>query len=416
MVQSLDNLPGMQKLPARVGDNPVAQTMPARIGDSYNVQLLGNTPTPANMPKTNPLAPTNVNDMDVSESARGLYVDPTSIYQPSIDFIGQQRVQANERYAQNKADIANLFGNLTQVNKESQERVRNQFATTIADQRIATANRMAQMQAGLTATQQSTMQAASERGGGPEANLAESRTAQETARGVGDVGRYATVWEGMQGAIGQQTQQNLQANLAALGQRSVDANLQLQRSLEDTLNQLSGQEVGVRTDLAEAIFGGKSRVAEANYNEILAKRAANEAARLAAIRGEYDVQQAEIDAATKLEEARINSENRTVNYQENSAGVTQFIRNEGGSDADVGKFWVGIDSTPGLDTAINSQDAFQKWLESNTTTAPRGNQIRPSAGEIAAARLYFDGLRYSQPDQTMEEIITRAWDPYATGQ
>lgn len=355
--------------------------------------------TPNNMPQTNPLASTNVDDMNVSESAKGLYVDPSSIYQPSIDFIGQQRTQANERYAQNKADIANIFGNLTQVNKESQERVRSQFEASIADQQMKTAQSIAQARTGAEGTQRAAIRAMDERGGGPMGNLMASPAAVASERAIGDIGSYGQIWQGMQGAIQQQTQQDLQANLAALGQRSVDANMQLQRSLEDTLNTLSGQEVGVRTDLAEAIYGSKSKVAEANYNEILAKRAANEAARLAAINGQYDVEQAQIDAQNKLDLALINAGNRTTNYQANSAGVTQFIRNEGGNDQDIANFWATVDDTD-ISAATNSQDAFQLWLQNNTTTAPRGNQIRPSAGQTAAARLYFDGLRYNQPDET----------------
>ncbi|NBU23898.1 MAG: hypothetical protein EBS38_08385, partial [Actinobacteria bacterium] len=68
--------------------------------------------TPNNMPATNPLA-----GMNVSNTAKGLYVDPTPGFQPALDLIGQQRAQANERYARNKADIANIFGALTQVNQ-----------------------------------------------------------------------------------------------------------------------------------------------------------------------------------------------------------------------------------------------------------------------------------------------------------
>jgi hypothetical protein len=348
---------------------------------------------PNNMPAQNPLA-----GMNVSDTAAGLYVDPTPAFQPALDFIGTQRGQADDRYAQNKADIANIFGNLTQVNRESQERVRSQFETSIADQQMKTAERMAQARMGADQTQASAIRAMDERGGGPMGNLMASPAAIASERAIGDIGSYAQIWEGQQRAIQGQTQQDLEAGLRGLGYQEVQSNMQLKQSLESTLNQLSGQEAGIRGDLAGAIVGAQGQVAQANYNEILAKRAADEARRLASIRGAYDVQQAEIDAAKQIELATINARNRVVTYPENSAGVTQFIRNEGGTDRDISSFWADMDRV-NVGQAANSQDAFQMWLEANTATGPKGQQsIRPSAGQQAAARLYLDGLRYSQPD------------------
>lgn len=337
--------------------------------------------------------------MNVSESAAGLYVDPTPAFQPALDFIGTQRNQANERYAQNKADIANIFGNLTQVNRESQDRIRNQFETSIANQQMNTAQRMAEARMGAEQTQASAVQAMDERGGGPMGNVGASPAAVAAERGIGDIGTFGTIWEGQQRAIEAQTQQDIESGIRGLGQQEIFANQTLQRSLEDTLNQLSGQESGIRSELASAIIGSRSQVAQANYNEILAEKAAEEARRLAAIRGAYDVQQAEIDAAKQLELARINAQNRVVNYPQTSAGVAQFIRNEGGSDQDVSAFWGTMDSVD-LSQAKNSQDAFQKWLTANTRVYPRGRTMRPTAGQQAAARLYLDGLRYNTQDDS----------------
>jgi hypothetical protein len=406
-----NDMPKIQTLPAPAGGAPRIQNLPMQQGSQPQIQLL-------NQQASTPLAPTDVSGMDVSETAAGLYVDPTPAFQPSIDFIGGQRTQANERYAQNKADIANIFGNLTTVNKESQDRVRNQFETSIANQQMNTAQRMAEARMGAEQTQASALQAMDERGGGPMSNLAASPAAVASERAIGDIGTFGTIWEGQQRAIQEQSQQDLQAGLRGLGQQEVFSNQQLQRSLEDTLNQLAGQEVGVRSDLAQAIIGGQSQVAQANYNEILAERAAEEARRLAAVRGAYDVQQAQIDADRQLELARINAQNRVVNYPQNSAGVNQFIRNEGGSDQDVAQFWGTVDSID-MSTAANSQDAFQQWITNNTRVLPKGRTVRPSAGQQAAARLYFDGLRYNRPDDAaslVPQVNFGAWDPYGTQQ
>jgi hypothetical protein len=378
----------------------------------------------AQIPASTPLAASNVRDMKVSKDAASLYVDPTPAFRPVLEGIDRQRVQANERYAQNKADIANIFGNLTQVNQESQARVRQQFEQSITNQQMSTAQRMAQARMGAEQTQQAALQAMNERGGGPMGNLMASPAAVASERAIGDIGSYAQIWEGQQRAIQEQTQQDLQAGLRGLGFQQAQSVSQLQRSLQDTLNMLSGQETGVRSQLAEAIIGARGQVAQANYNEVLAKRAAEEARRLAAIRGAYDVQQAQIDAQNKLELAKLEAQTRVIDYPQTSAGVTQFMRNNGASPQDIANFWGGIDSTS-ISGVKNSQEAYAAWLEANTSTGPKGRKLKPSAGEQAAARLYFDGLRYNT--QQEGDLIPRVnlpsnntmapgttWNPYGT--
>lgn len=366
-----------------------SQNLPYNASTEPGMQLLSNQST---------LAPTSAAGMNVSESAAGLYVDPTPAFQPVIDFIGTQRNQANERYAQNKADIANIFGNLTQVNRESQARVQKQFETSIADQAMNTAQRMAEARMGAQQTQQSAVRAMDERGGGPMGNLNASPAAVASERAVGDIGAYGTIFEGQQRAIQAQTQQDIEAGIRGLGQQELFANQALQRSLEDTLNQLSGQETGIRGELAGAVVGAQGQVAQANYNEILAERAAEEARRLAAIRGAYDVRQAEIDAAKAIAVAQANAQNRVVNYGNNSAAAEQYLINNGATDQMVAN-WQGMLDSVDLTGATNSQEAYQRWLEANTRGFKGTNVFGPTVSERVAARLYFDGLRYSEPEE-----------------
>lgn len=340
--------------------------------------------TPANMPQQNPLA-----GMKASNDAKSLFVDPTPAFQPALDFIAGQRTQANERYSQNKADIANIFGNLTQVNQESQNRVRQQFEQSIAQQQMQTAQRIAQARTGAEQTQQAAIRAMDERGGGPMSNLNASPAAVASERAIGDIGSYAQIWQGQQGAIQQQTQQDLQAGLRSLGQQEVQANMQLKRSLEDTLNSLAGQETGIRSELAQAIIGGKSQVAQANYNEILAKKAADEARRLAAIRGAYDVRQAEIDAKNRLDMAKLEAENRVTNYGDDSLGISRRVRAFG---VDPSKFWATIDDIGATSSFASGSDAYQAWLRNNP---------RSSAPERDAARDWFNTLRYNADSSSL---------------
>ena len=343
------------------------------------------------------LKPAGVGDMNVSDTARGLFQDPTSAFQPSLDFINKQRSAAGERYAQNKADIANIFGNLTQVNRESQNRVNEQFSKSIADQQMATAERVAQARMGQQQTQESAVRAMDERGGGPMGNLLASPVAREAERGIADQNAYQSIWEGQQGAIRAQTEQDLLAANRGLGFQEVLAGQTLQRSLENTLNQLSGQETGIRSELAQAIVGARGQVAQANYNEVLSARAAEEARRLAAVRGAYSVEQAAINAQNKIDLANINAQNRVQNYSADAAGVSQFMRREGADDKTIGRFWATVDSTD-YANARNPQEAYDTWLQSNLSGKAR-QRSGISEAERIAARMYFDGLRYTGPSE-----------------
>jgi hypothetical protein len=360
--------------------------------------------TPNDMPATDPLA-----GIQASDQAKATYVDPTPIYQPALEFIDKQRTQANERYAQNKADISNLFGQLTQVNKESQARVNQQFTESIANQQMQTAQRIAEARTGAAQTQASALRAMDERGGGPMSNLAASPVAVEAERGIARQGALQEIFAGQQGAIQQQTIQNLTAAQQGYGQQQLQAEQGLQRNLEDVLMGLAGQETGVRTNIAEAIYGGKSNVAQAGYNEYLTEQANQQAIQLANARGYWDTQQAQINAASKLAVAEANAKNRVTNYPSTSAGVTQFMRNEGADDSAISRFWASVDSAD-IAGATNSQEAFAAWKASNNVVGPKGRIVRgPSAGEQAAARLYFDGLRYNQPDTANALIPQYDW-------
>lgn len=306
--------------------------------------------SPNDMPAKDPLA-------GVSDTARGLYVDPTPAYQPALKFIEQQRTQANERYAQNKADISNLFGQLTQVNKDSQARVNQQFTESIANQQMQTANRIAEARLGAQQTQESALRAADERGGGPMGNLAASPVAVEAERGIARQGALQEIFAGQQGSIQQQTLQNLLAAQQGYGQQQLQAEQGLGRSLEDVLLGLSGQEVGVRGDLAAAKLSGRQAVKQANYEEILTKQAQDAAARQA--------------AAAAL--------NQPKQYSSGATGVFERIADQAGEGSAV-NFSKSISdiltgATGGVGpvkgkTPNSLSDAMAKWAKANPELAP----------------------------------------------
>lgn len=298
-------------------------------------------------------------EVNISDAAQSLYVDPTPAYQPALDFISQQRNLANERYAQNKADIANIFGQLTQVNAESQARVNKQFTESIANQQMATAQRVAEARMGAQQTQESALRAIDERGGGPMGNLAASPVAIEAERGIAKQNALQGIFQGQQGAIQQQTIQNLQAANLGYGQQQVQANQQLQRSLEDVLLGLSGQEAGIRGDLAGAKIAGQQTVRQANYQEILQKQAEEAAARRAAAAAANQPRQYSSGATGIFERiADMAGEDSAVAFSKSIADVLsgKTINLRKGRTAETG-------------TPTSLSDALKQWIKRNPDMA-----------------------------------------------
>lgn len=318
---------------------------------------------------------------DISATAQSLYVDPTPAFQPTLDFIGQQRDQANERYAQNKADIANIFGQLTTVNQESQARVNKQFTESIANQQMATAQRVAEARLGAQQTQQSALQAMDERGGGPMSNLAASPVAVEAERGIGRQNALQALFAGQQGAIQQQTIQNLIAAQQGYGQQRLQAEAGLNRSLEDILLGLSGQEASVRGDLAGAKLQGQQTVRQANYNE----------------------RQAAAEAAANLRAAQAAAANQPKQYSSGFQGILERITDESGDPASAANFsqsiadvvsGAGSATGVGKPTAPTSiGDALARWIRLNPKLAAAYQGYAAQAFSDYYSKSYVDPNR-----------------------
>jgi hypothetical protein len=327
--------------------------------------------------------------LDVSSTADSLYVDPTPIFDPTFDFIQEQRNQANQRYAQNKADIANIFGRLTTMRQEDAERIRSQYEQSMENRQQALAQRTAEARTAQEGAQTAAEAASAELGSGPTPTTpAASETARAAEEGIARANAYQGIWENVQGTMQQQAQTDLANAIAGYGYQELASVRDLQDSLQNTLNELAGQEATAKTSLNEAIFGEKSKVAEANYNEKMAEIAAEEARRLASIKGYWDAEEARIDAAAALAEQEANANSRVINYPDTFAGSVQFLRNSGMTPEEISKWTATLDN-PALDltTAINAEDAMARWINSQL-----GQEV--SAAERAAARLYFDGRRY----------------------
>jgi hypothetical protein len=254
-----------------------------------------------------------------SATARSLYVDPTPMYQPAMDFINKQVGQANQRYAANQADIKTIFGNLTTVRAEDKQKIQDQFTKSIADQQMSLATRTAEARAGSEAGAQQLAVTAGERGGGEMPTATPVQQAAE--EGIARSNEYQQTWEALQNVMSQQAQNDVTTAVRGYDYQQASALEQLRNNLEERLSGLEAQGVDVRTQLAGAQLQGQQNVMQANYGEIQNREA--QRAALAA---------AQARSAGTVEAARIRAEadaNKPPSYSRDIYGWEQKVSDAG---------------------------------------------------------------------------------------
>jgi hypothetical protein len=269
----------------------------------------------AKMKKTNkPINP--------SKAAKSLYVDPTPMYQPAMDFINKQMGAANTRYATNQADIKSIFGNLSTVRAADKLKIQEQFTKSIADQQMSLANRTAEARAGSQAGAEQLAVTAGERGQGPMPASSPVQLAAE--EGIARSNEYQQTWEALQNVMSQQAQNDVNAAVRGYDYQQASALDQLRNNLEQRLSGLEGQQVDVQSQLAGAQLQGRQGVMQANYGEIQARKAQEAALRNAQAR-----------AAGVAEAARIRAENAPIEYPEGPIGWDLKVTDAGGNPGEI---------------------------------------------------------------------------------
>ncbi len=256
-----------------------------------------------------------------SRTAQSLYVDPTPMFQPAMDFINKQMGAANTRYAANQADIKSIFGNLSTVRAQDKQKIQEQFTKSIADQQLALANRTAEARAGSQAGAQQLAVTAGERGQGPMP--ASSPVQQAAEEGIARSNEYQQTWAALQNVMSQQAQNDVNAAVRGYDYQQASALEQLRNNLEERLAGLEGQQVDVQSQLAGAQLQGRQNVMQANYGEIQARRAQEAALR-----------EAQARAAGTAEAARIRAEaeaNQPTEYSDDVLGWELKVSDAGGN-------------------------------------------------------------------------------------
>jgi hypothetical protein len=255
-----------------------------------------------------------------SRQAESLYVDPTPMFQPAMDFINRQVGQANTRYAANQADIKSIFGNLTTVRAEDKAKIKKQFEDSITNQQMSLAQRTAEARSGSEAGAQQLAVTAGERGEGP---MPASTPVQQAAEeGIARSNEYQQTWEALQNVMSQQAQNDVQSAIQGYDYQQASALEQLRNNLEQRLAGLESQQVDIQSQLAGAQLQGRQGVMQANYGEIQNRQAQQAALREAQARSAGTVQAARIRAEAEA--------NQPAEYSDDVLGWELKVRDAGG--------------------------------------------------------------------------------------
>lgn len=301
--------------------------------------------------KKTPTVPKLTGGITASKDAQSLYVDPTPAYQPVLDYLKKQETAANQRYATNKADITNLFGALSNVAAEDAARIKEQFTQSIASQQSALAARTAEARQGAAAGIAQAEATGAERGAGP--GMAVNPISVATQEGVDRSNAYQTTWQALQEANKQQAVTDVGTRQAGYGQQQVGALKQLSQNLEDRLMEIGGNTAQVQSDIAKAKIGGIQNVAQANYSETQAAKAAQQRAAAA--------------AAAASAKAKADA-NKPKTYPKTLTGLVSYINDIAPTQADANSFMDSLSKVESDAVAGNktSGQAYTMWLKTNS--------------------------------------------------
>lgn len=223
-----------------------------------------------------------------------------SSYNPVLDFLKKQQDQANARYAQNSANLKNIFGALTGIADADIAKINSQFTSSITKQQSDLATRTAEQRAAQSAGAAQAVATGAERGNGPA--LQGSPTATATEAGIGEANAIQQNWEGLMGAQQANAVTDVKNRGAGYGQQEIAAIDKLMMNRDDDLLGLQGQEAGIQSQIAQAkiardqaIASGKTEAAQAAQEQLYALQLQD-----AKNKGAMDVATLKANASIKL--------------------------------------------------------------------------------------------------------------------
>ena len=187
------------------------------------------------------------------------------IYAPLQANLDAQKALTNQRYAQNQADIKNIFGSLSTIRAQDAAKIADQFKASLTQQQGALASRTAEARTGMAAGAQGAQAAGAELGGGPAAAPTDSLSAQAANQGIANANAVQTNWEGLQGAMQGQTQQNLQNAISGYGFQQAQAIQDLGKAFQEKMSGLDQQGAQIQSQIAQAEVAKQQAIASNNF-------------------------------------------------------------------------------------------------------------------------------------------------------
>lgn len=221
-------------------------------------------------------------------------------YQPVLKNLEQQSTLAGDRYAQNKADIVDIFGKLTSLSAADSARINDQYTKTIADQQLGLAQRTAEVRSQQQSYAEGSAQTGAQRGNGPVGS-GPNQVDMAAERSIGRSNEYQTTWEALMNANKMQAQQNASDQTASYGQQQATALTALQRDLETRLLQIGSNTASVQSDIAKAQLAAQQDAANAQARAQADAAQQNATLTAAQIRAQAQISAADIAAKSRAE-------------------------------------------------------------------------------------------------------------------
>jgi hypothetical protein len=325
-----------------------------------------------------------------------------SAYKPILDFYSQQAQQTQNRYAQNAANLKNIFGALTGLTATDTKRINDQFTSSITKQQADLATRTAEQRAAQTAGETQLAATAAERGNGPA--LGGSATQMATEQGIGQANAIQSNWEGLMGAQQANAITDVTNRGAGYGQQEIAANAQLSQNLQDALSAINGQTAGIDSQIAQAKISRDQAIASNDYQA--AQQAADLANRLAVAKTAAGARIGAAQIAASAKKSTSGTAAKKVTYTKDLTGTLKRIANDYGQ-ASASWLQMSIDNVQSNKVATNPTAAYNLWLK-RSKTAFTGVPAAQVMDTKAAAKEYFNGLKYPKASSTSS---TPGWNP-----
>lgn len=193
------------------------------------------------------------------------------VYAPLEQKLANNKIALENRYAQNKADIASITGVLTQVAPQDRQRINDQFTASLTQQQEALAGRTAEARKGQVAGQQAAATAAGELGSGGMPVPTDSWTNSAINQGISQSNQAQTNWAGLMGAMQQNQLGAVDATQAGYGFQVANALQQIARQRQTGLADIANQGLDLQSQKAGALLGAQAKGAEMAQESALAQ-------------------------------------------------------------------------------------------------------------------------------------------------